>query len=248
MPTDMGTKPAPQPKPEPVSPPANEPELFAAEIAMEKRSYNFAPILLAIALLGLLGGFGYYFYKSMRDVPSTAEATAVVNDILRSQGGAVTRFSTGAVEPDNGQKDPGYKLLTKTGVVTSVPKGTNQLFVTMTDPGETVLAGIDGVEKVKRSTGTGFNFSVPLATRQLVSIDKITLVKPHLATVQYTWKWDPNRLGRQFDAASELVKSFSTWERSTLIKSWGVDFYGAAPTKASISLRSDDSGWKPYTE
>jgi hypothetical protein len=45
------------------------------------------------------------------------------------------------------------------------------------------------------------------------------------------------------------VKNFSTWDRATLIKSYGVDFYNAAPTKVSILLVEKDNGsWKPYQE
>ncbi len=55
------------------------------------------------------------------------------------------------------------------------------------------------------------------------------MIKPHLARVDYTWKWTPNRLGKDFDASSDLVHNFNTWERGTLIKNYGVDFYSAAP-------------------
>ena len=66
--------------------------------------------------------------------------------------------------------------------------------------------------------------------------------------MQYTWKWVPNRLGTEFDASGSLVKSFATWDRATLIKSYGVDFYSGAPTKASIVLMEKDGNWKPYVE
>jgi len=90
---------------------------------------------------------------------------------------------------------------------------------------------------------------IVIAERKLVSIDKITLLRPHLAKVDYTWKWVPNRLGREFDASGSLVKSFPTWDRAILIKSYGVDFYSAGPTKTSIALTENDDGtWKPYTE
>ncbi len=75
------------------------------------------------------------------------------------------------------------------------------------------------------------------------------MIKPHLAEVDYTWKWEPNRLGKEFDASGSLVQSFTTWDRATLIKSYGVDFYGSAPAKASIILVEGNNGaWKPYVE
>ena len=48
---------------------------------------------------------------------------------------------------------------------------------------------------------------------------------------------------------SDLVHSFNTWDRGTLIKDYGVDFYSAAPTKASVVLvETKDGTWKPYVE
>lgn len=238
-----------EPKLQLVTPDAPEPELFAAEIAMEKRSHNFFPLLLAGALIALVGGLIFYFVRSTTEVLSVSQANTVVTDILEQNGPATTRFSTGTVDPPNGQQDPQYKLLSKAGAVIAKPKPKDTVFlnVSLTDPGENLLSKIDGVKKVKRLDG-GTNYTVPLAERKLVSIDKVTLLKPHLAKVDYTWKWVPNRLGQQFDASSDLVKSFSTWERSVLIKSNGVDFYAATPTKTSIVLMETDEGvWKPYS-
>jgi len=251
MPTVIEPKTEQETQPQPVPQIANEPDIFAAEIAMGNRSYNFVPLLLAGALVLLVAGFIYYFVKSAREVVSVSAATTTISDILRNQGPAVTKFSTGTtVEPANGQEDPLYKLLSKAGVVITKPKpkDTTSLFVAITDPGENLLSNIDGVKKVKRVDG-GTTYTVPLADRKLVSIDKITLLKPHLAKVDYTWKWEANRLGREFDASGELVKSFSTWERSTLIKSDGADFYGGAPTKTSMVLRAlEDGSWIPFTQ
>ena len=71
----------------------------------------------------------------------------------------------------------------------------------------------------------------------------------HLARVDYTWKWVPNRLGKEFDAAGDLVHSFNTWDRGTLIKNYGVDFYSAPPAKASVVLVEGKDGlWKTYVE
>jgi hypothetical protein len=100
------------------------------------------------------------------------------------------------------------------------------------------------VKKNKNADGTT-TYLVPLAVRKLVSIDKVTMIKPHLAQVDYTWEWDANRLGREFEASGSLVQTFSTWDRATLIKSYGVDFYSAAPAKASVTLLEGDNGtWK----
>jgi len=235
-------------KPQVETPEPAEPELFAAEIAMEKSSFNFLPVLLIAALVLVVGGFVYWFIQTTREVLSVPEATATVNDILRAQGPAITHFTTGTVDPDNGQQDPQYKLLSKAGVVLTKPKAPVSLLVSITGPGENLLSNIEGVQKVKKQSGN-IAYSLPLAERKLVSIDHIVLLKPHLAKVDYTWKWVPNRLGREYDASGELIQSFSTWERSVLIKSYGVDFYSAAPAKASVVLvKANDGPWEPYRE
>ncbi len=247
MPTVIEPK-AGESKPQLVPPASNEPELFAAEIAMEKQ-HNFFPLILIAGLVLVVGGTIYYFVKGARDVLTVPAATTTVTKILNSQGPATIRFTTGDLTSSVNEKpqDPHYKLLAKAGIVTTKAKGAG-LTVNLTDSGEKVLSTIDGVQKTKNADGTT-TYLVPLATRQLVSVDKITMVKPHLAQLEYTWKWTANRLGNEFEASGSLVKSFSTWDRATLIKTYGVDFYNAPPTKSGLVLMEADNGtWKPYTE
>jgi hypothetical protein len=224
----------------------SEPELFAAEIAMEGRSSNFFPLLFIAGLIVVVGGTIYYFVKGAKAVLTTPVATASITQILAAQGPTTVEFMAGSV---NKPLDPQYALLSKAGIVTvNDPAKATTATVTMTGPGDTLLNGIDGVKKDKTITGST-KYRVPLAERKLVSVDKVTMLKPHLAQVAYTWQWKPNRLGQEFDASGSLVKSFSTWDRATLIKSYGVDFYSAAPTKASIVLsEGDNNTWKPFTE
>lgn len=251
MPTIIEPKTDKEPKPQLVPPPSNEPELFAAEIAMEKKSLNIFPIFLILALVVVLGGFIFYFVKSASAVLTVPVATTALSDILKAQGPTTVHFTTGTLEPSYGGPEANYKLLEKAGVIaTTAPKakGPTSLTVNLTGPGETLLNSIDGVTKAKHADGST-TYTVPLALRQMVSVDKVTMVKPHLAQVAYTWKWVPNRLGQDFDASGSLVRSFSSYDRTTLIKSYGVDFYMAEPTKATIVLMEGDSGvWKPYTE
>ncbi len=239
-----------EPKPQLVTPSSNEPELFAAEIEMESKSSNFLPVLLIFGLLVVVGGTIFYLVKGARDVLTTPVATTTVEQILENQGPATIRFTAGTVVASINEKpfDPHYKLLSKAGVIVTKPKGANSLIVNVTGPGEKLLSDINGVQKQKNADGTT-SYLVPLAVRKLVSVDKVTMIKPHLAQVDYTWKWEPNRLGAEFDASSGLVQSFTTWDRATLIKSYGVDFYRGAPTKASLVLiEGSNDTWKPYTE
>lgn len=239
-----------EPKPHLVPPASTEPQLFAAEIEMERKSHNFLPLLLALALAALIVGTVYYVWKTAHNVLSPAAATTSISSILQTQAPATVTFSTGVVQPNGGLQDPAYKLLSKAGVVTTKPKGKDAtaLIVALTGPGESLLNSITGVKKVNNPDKTA-TYTVPLAQRKLLSIDKITMVKPRVAQVAYTWKWAPNRLGEQFDAAGSLVQSFGNWDRQTLINSYGVDFYSAAPTKTSIVLmENDDDSWTPYVQ
>ena len=233
-------------QPQVESQPSAEPELFAAEIAMEEKSANWMPLLLIAGLIIVVGGTIYYFIKGAKDVLTVPEANTAVSQILKAQAPPTVRFSTGELSGINERADPQYKLLEKAGVISTKPDK-DALQVTLTNIGETLLSDIGGVQKTTSSTGAP-SYAVPLAERKLVSIDKATMLKPHLAQVQYTWQWVPNGLGRDFDAEGSLVQSFSSWDRATLIKSYGVDFYGAPPTKASIVLMEVNDVWKPYTE
>jgi hypothetical protein len=236
--------------PQLVSPEIKEPELFAAEIEMEKKSSSVLPLLLVAALVVVVAGTLYYFWKGSQEKLGTEGATAAVNNILKEQGAATIRFSTGTITSNVNEKpmDPHYKLLTKAGILATKPRSWNSIFSQMTPAGQKLLDGIPGVQKTTNSDKT-VTYQVPLAQRKLVAIDNITMVRPHIAKVTYAWQWDPNRLGKEFDASGELVKSFNTWDRGTLIKSYGVDFYSAVPTKVTVVLmETKDGTWKPYVE
>ncbi len=234
----------------PAAPVYKERELFADEVEMERKSSNFGALIMVFALVLVVGGTLFYFFKTSREVLSVPVATNSVNQILQSQGGGTISFSVGTIISSVNEKpmDPHYKLLEKAGILTVKPRTWNSIFATMTPAGEKVLGEIKGVDKGKNSDGNTA-YVVPLAERKIVQIDKVTMIKPHLARVDYTWRWEPNRLGKEFDATSDLVHSFNTWDRGTLIKTYGVDFYSAAPTKAGVVLvETKDGTWKPYVE
>ena len=123
--------------------------------------------------------------------------------------------------------DPHYKLLAKAGVITTAKaKTATSLIVALTGPGENLLSNINGVQKSKNPDGITSHAGPVLPSGPWFPLTKSPWAKRHLAQVDYTWKWVPNRLGSEFDASGSLVKSFSTWDRATLIKSYGVDFFG----------------------
>jgi len=248
MPTVMEPKPAEEAKSQPVTPSA-EPELFAAEIEMEKKSSNFVPLVFILGLVIVVGGAIFYFVKGARDVLTVPVATTAMNQVLQAQTPSTVRFSTGTVVSNMNEKpmDPHYKLLAKAGIITTKPKGYNSLIVALNPAGEKLLGEIQGVQKSTNPDKT-VTYVVPLAERKLVAVNNVTMIKPHLAKVEYTWRWEPNRLGKEFDASGDLVKSFASWERATLIKSYGADFFTGPPTKSSLVLmEGNDGNWKPYT-
>lgn len=242
-----------EPKPQLVTPEKGkyeEPELFAAEIEMEKKSSGFWPAFLIGALLLVLGGTIYYFYRDATRKLSPADATVAINNILKGQSASTIRFTTGKVTSRANDKptDPHYKLLTKAGILDTKPLPNNGIYAQVTPAGEKMFELIGGVQKTKNQDGTE-SYRVPLAQRKLVAIENIEMIKPEIAQVTYTWQWEPNRLGKQLDASGDLVKGFSTWDRSTLISNYGVDFFGKAPSKVIIKLREDKGGaWVPFND
>jgi len=239
-----------EPKNTSPTPTYQTPEMFAAEVEMESKSSNFGALIMVLALVAVVGGTIFYFVKTSREVLTMPVATNSINEVLKAEGGGKLSFSVGTVVSSVNEKpnDPHYKLLAKAGILTVRPKSWNSIYSNLTPAGEKVLGEIKGVDKGKNPDGST-TYIVPLAERTIVQIDKITMIKPHLARVDYTWKWVPNRLGKEFDASGDLVHTFNTWDRGTLIKDHGVDFYSAAPSKASVVLaESKDGVWKPYVE
>src|ERR1039458_9959421 len=158
MPTVIEPKTNEDAKAQPVPPVSNEPELFAAEVALEGKSSGFMPLLLIAGLILVVGGTIFYFVKGARDVLTVPLATSTVTRILDEQGPATIRFSTGTVVSNVNEKpqDPHYKLLAKTGVIVTKPKakGSSSLIVNLTPAGEKLLSTIKGGEK-GRQNGRG---------------------------------------------------------------------------------------------
>jgi hypothetical protein len=224
-------------------------EIFEAEVKMEKQS-SVLPLLLLLSLMAaVLGVVAYVVLEIRARQPlSTKEAGSVVESILKAQGPAVIHFHGGLVMPsvDEKPRDPHYRLLEKVGVVKTAKTAGGGTMVTLTPAGER-LASIPGFKKWKNADKT-ISFAIPLAERQLLEISNITMTGVNDASVQYAWKWIPNQLGNDFDAAGPLVKSFNTWDRATLIEKYGADFYHGDPARASVNLVRTDKGWKIATE
>ncbi|MBZ5719431.1 MAG: hypothetical protein LAO03_03530 [Acidobacteriia bacterium] len=225
--------------------------MFEQELEMEKRESSIVPLLLIVGLiLSIVAVSGYYLLES-RKVLSNQEATSIVVDSLKAQGPATVHFVTGMVKSSVNEKphDPHYRLLEKAGLI-NLGKDTGAYGtitpVMLTQQGQALLAEL-GVTKVKEKDGTE-SYTVPIAERRLVGVSKVTMQGPSRAFVDFTWKWEPNKLGNLFDASGSMVKSFNTWDRATLIQKHGANFYHGEPTKVTLALMKTDKGWQIATE
>ncbi len=218
--------------------------MFESELELEKKQSSFGPLLMVTVLVVMIvGGLAWFIYQQRRGLPME-EATAAINKILTDKGPALVRFHTGEVPPvmDDQPSDPQYRLLEKAGLITIGKMKGVTTPIALTADAETKFAAIPGYKK--RDDGDKETLHiVPLATRKLVSIDKVTMVNAQTAKVDYTWKWVPNAIGDIFDASGDHVKGFGTWERSTLIQKHGADFYHGDPTKMEVVLTRGDQGW-----
>ena len=225
--------------------------MFEQEIEMEKRQSSIVPLLIiVVAILTIVGFSGYYVIQAQK-VLSNQEASGVASDVLRSQGPASVHFHTGMVKASVNDKphDPHYRLLEKAGLI-SLGKDTGTYGqttpISLTQQGQRLMTEL-GATMIKEKDGTQ-SYTVPLATRELTSVDKVNMLSPSRATVDITWKWQPNKLGNLFDASGSLVKGFGTWDRAILIQKYGADFYHGDPTKVSLGMMKTDRGWQIAVE
>jgi hypothetical protein len=219
--------------------------MFEQEIELEKRESSVVPLLLIVTMILVFVGVAVYYIWQNKQVLSTTDAAAVVTESLKAQGPAVVHFRTGFVKAsvEERPESPHYRLLDKAGIIKLGKANGRTTPVALTAQGQKLLSEIPDVIKTKEKDGNDA-YVVPLAMRQLAEISKITMLSPERASVQYAWKWDPNKLGNLFDASGSLVKSFNTWDRATLIEKSGANFYHADPTKVAVVLVKSDRGWQ----
>ncbi len=225
--------------------------MFEEEVQLENESKSLSlksPFLyIFLLLLLVLGAIGYFVYRS--DKALTAEdAKPVITSALKMRGPASVRFTVGTMKPSVTEKprDPHYKLLEKLGYLKLANAKNDAVQVTLTPLGESTFKELPEFKKTARSDGTE-SLLVPLATRELVAIKSVTSTSPGNATVTYEWKWATNKVGEQFDTTSDAVQKFSQWDRTTLIKNYGVDFYKQTKTE-TVNMIRGKNGWQIANE
>ena len=226
--------------------------MFEQELELQKKESSVLPLLLIVAfIIGVVGFAGYYVVQS-RKVLSAEEATSIATAALKAQGPATLLFHTGPVKSsvNDSSSDPHYKLLQKAGLITfGKPQGTYGMTipVSLTPKGENFLKQIPGITEKKESDGEVL-YVVPLADRKLVHVSDVEMQNPEHATVKIAWSWNTTAMGELFDAAGPMVKSFSTYDRGTLIQKHGAAFYHEAPTEVILAVAKTDKGWQIATE
>jgi hypothetical protein len=222
--------------------------MFEEEIKMQRESSYFVPLVLVVVLIAVIVGTIGYFVVPSKSL-SQQQATGLIADYLEGQGPATVHFHVGLLEPSVNEKirDPHYRLLEKAGILRLGPNKGEKIMVAFTPEGKRRIAAIPGAVQTKNTDGTDA-YTIPLAGRQLATISKITMPERDVAVVQFTWKWTPNELGNAFDASGPLVKSFNTWDRSTLIQKYGVAFYDVEPAQAALTFVRVNKSWKLSAE
>ncbi len=226
--------------------------MFEQELELEQKSSSIVPLLLILALAGVIIGTIAYWVMQSKKVLTQAEATTVVTSLLQAQGPAVLRFHTGTVKSSINEKprDPHYKLLERAGLVkVSALKGKTETYnIALTAKGEKELTAFPEFQKSEEKDGS-LALTVPLARRKLVQVAKVTMNGPSMARVEYTWAWDPTPIGDIFDASGQMIKGFNIWETQALIEKYGANFYHGDVKKVVVNLvKTDKGGWQVMSE
>jgi hypothetical protein len=220
-----------------------------AEVKLERRPPAAMVLIMLVALtFALVGLAGYLLSKGGR-APTPAEVTSAVTSALKSQGPTAVSFHTGTVaeRSDESPRDARYRLLEKTGIIKAGESTGSSVAVVLTSKGREVLSRISGVKKTDEADGNAA-YVVPLASMQLVDISEIQMTGKGRATVQFTWRWEPNVLGSSFDASSTLMRGFNSQDRTALMDKYGVRFYRQSPTKAVVAVMKTARGWEMVSE
>jgi hypothetical protein len=215
--------------------------VFEEELKLEKR-FNIMPLLMVLILGGVVVGTIVYFVNQSRQTLTQEQAASVLSAMLADRGPATLHFHTGLIKPAYDEKpgDPHYRLLEKAGYVKVGKTRGDRVPISFTADGQQRLDQL-GCEHKTAKDGE-IEHVAPLAERRLVTITKLTNISSRQAVVEFTWTWEPNELGKVFDANHPTFKSFPLWERMVLLDKYGVRFY-TEPIKDSVRLVRTEKGW-----
>ena len=224
--------------------------MFEQEIEMEQRQSSVVPLLLIIAMILAFVGVAAYYVVQNRKVLTATEADNLIAASLQADGPVTVHFRTGKVAASVQERphDANYRLLEKAGLLKIGNDNGRFTPVELTKNGEALLAEIPGVVKTRDQKDAADSYIIPVADKKLVGTPAITMTGMGRARVEFTWGWSPNKLGELLDAGGPLVKSFSTWDRASLIDKYGAKFYHGDPTKVALNVVREEGVWHIATE
>lgn len=227
--------------------------MFEQELEMERRESSIIPVVLILALAGIIVGSIVYWVLEMRNALKPEQASGVVTRLLNTKGPVALRFHTGVLGAGvEDPSEPHYRLLEKAGLITitkTKPKGKGKgkaeiVTAELTPAGEEMFKAISGFDKRGEPDGT-VAVTVPLATKKVVHVSKVDMTGPNIAFVRYTWKWDTTPLGDIFDAGGPAMRAVSVWDTEKLIQKYNANFYHGEAVAAGMKLVKADSGtWR----
>lgn len=225
---------------------ARELHMFEQEIEMEqKEGRAIGPVIMIVAMVGLLvGGIGYMVYQNTRSLKAE-DAASVITASMKLQPPSEIKFHAGKLQASMADSidKPHYKLLADAGLIKiEKDKKTNAGKIDLTDDGEKTITSIPEFQKKDEGDGS-LAYTVPLATRKFVKIDNITKLAANRFQVEYSWQWEPNKVGDAFDISGKYIQKFSTWDRSQLIDKYGANYYHGDPTKVTVLIVKGENGW-----
>lgn len=215
------------------------------EIELERGESNALPFLIMTVLVFAVGAAVLHFVLESQKALTVEQATHLVISALNAEAPATVRFHTGLIKDRPGESpgDARYRLLEQTGVLTIGRRAGSRTPVALTDRGSEILSGVLGVKRSKEPDGSEL-YLVPLAVRKLVNIPNIEMDRANRATVEYTWQWQPNALGENFDRLGPAMMLMSAQDRLELTNRFEVRYYHAVPKSEVIRVAKDDQGWR----
>jgi hypothetical protein len=187
--------------------------------------------------------------QNQKVLPAT-EASNLITKSLKETGPVTIQFRTGMVVASVAERPhgPNYRLLEKAGLLNVGKDKGRATPVTLTAEGRKLMADLPGVSKTKDAKDGTDIYTVPVAERVLSGTPQIKMLGMGRAKAEFGWAWAPNQVGEFLDASGPLVKSFSTWDRGTLIDKFNAKFYRGEPTKAVLYFARGDKGWQIAAE
>jgi hypothetical protein len=211
----------------------------------QKEGRAIGPVIMIVVMIGILvGSVGYMVYQNTRSLKAE-DAANVITVSMKTMPPSEVKFHAGKLQSSMADSidKPQYKLLADAGLIKiEKDKKTSAGKIDLTDEGEKMITSIPEFQKKDEGDGA-LAYTVPLATRKFVKVENITKIAANRFQVEYSWQWEPNKLGDTFDISGKYIQKFNTWDRSQLIDKYGANYYHGDPTKVTVLIVKGENGW-----